>query len=64
MVATAYQHGAGDSGGSDKKSWDRQKKNAERRTKRAPQREGHEGWASRVNKLPKAGDAKNGTAGL
>jgi hypothetical protein len=28
------------------------------------QREGHDGWASRVNKLPKAGDVKNGTAGL
>jgi hypothetical protein len=32
--------------------------------KERTQREGHEGWASRVNKLPKAGDVKNGTAGL
>jgi len=28
------------------------------------QREGHDGWASRVKKLPKAGDVKNDTAGL
>jgi len=32
--------------------------------KECVQREGHAGWASRVYKLPKAGDVKNGTAGL
>jgi hypothetical protein len=32
--------------------------------KECMQREGHEGWAGRVKKLPKAGDVKNGTAGL
>jgi hypothetical protein len=41
------------------------KKDAERRTtKRDSQREGHDGWASRVKNLPKAGDVKNDTAGL
>jgi hypothetical protein len=46
------------------KSWDRQKKNAERRTKRA----GASGRTRRLGKprekLPSAGDVKNDTAGL
>ncbi|MGO8764159.1 MAG: hypothetical protein ACLQSR_03370 [Limisphaerales bacterium] len=32
--------------------------------KEQSQREGHDGWAGRVKKLPKTGDVKNDTAGL
>jgi hypothetical protein len=32
--------------------------------KERAQREGHDGWAGRVKKLPNAGDVKNDTAGL
>jgi hypothetical protein len=34
------------------------------RQKESAQREGHDGQASRVKKLPKAGDVKNDTAVL
>jgi hypothetical protein len=64
LVATAYQHGVCGSAGFKIKIEFAKRKTLKSGQKECMQREGHEGWAGRVKKLPKAGDVKNGTAGL
>ena len=64
MVATAYQHGVCVSAEFKIKSEFAKLKTLKSEQKECMQREGHDGWAGRVKKLPKAGDVKNGTAGL
>jgi hypothetical protein len=64
LVATAYQHGVCGSAEFKIKSESAKRKTLKGKQKECMQREGHDGWAGRVNNLPKAGDVKNGTAGL
>jgi hypothetical protein len=60
-----HQHGADDSGGfKNKKFGTAQRKTSKDGQKERTRREDHEGKGKPREKLPSAGDVKNGTAGL
>ena len=63
-VATVHQHGAGDSGGFDRKVEAAETKATERWTKGAHEPGRPRRLGRSREKLPKAGDVKNDTAGL
>jgi hypothetical protein len=64
LVATAYQHGASDSGGIKSNLKFAERNPPKGGQKERARREGHEVWAASVKTFRNVGDVKNNTAGL